>query len=380
LTACSVGDDDGGGGEAATTLRSSDARRTPTSRCKDLGAANGASIRTPASFAVTPWRLDRANLYDALGCVTLAGRPVSGVTVKVNNYVVPEPTDENGGFYYKIDATVPQRATVTVADASTAKSGENALSDDERAELTAATGALTVRFKLTELQSERLPNGTVRVSGSATFDNGAPPPPVVLFAYELTGKVRDRNGRPLGGAVIATRTLDLEVWSFSAPSAPDGTYRSFFYPTGDEIGEVGLTVRASVGDESWEIAPTEVVKFPKLKSATMDVDIPPPGFPLPTPDPPRAVPGAVYEGLLVGAELDGKPVTPLAARWVDRRGHFELLLPADVAGQTISFWESRLYAYSRVSARPGGPVDVSYWPQEFPPRAPRGIATLTLPG
>jgi hypothetical protein len=87
----------------------------------------------------------------------------------------------------------------------------------------------------------------------------------------------------------------------------------------------------------------------------------------------------VYEGLLVGVEVDGKPVKPIAARWVDSTGNFDLVLPARLAGKTVSFWESQLYAFSRVSATPGGPIDVAYWPSEFPPRAPRGLATLTLP-
>lgn len=379
LAGCSVG-----GGEdeqAAPTTTTASAARTPTSECtKQPTNGSGAAISAPHSLAVTPWRLDRTNLYEALGCVTLEGEPVSGARVRVNRYIVPSATDANGGFYYPIDATLPQRATVTVADASAARVGDQDVSAAQRAELEHAEGSLTVRFRLRDVQTERLPNGTIRVSGTATYDTGAPPPPVVLFAYQLSGLVRDANGRPVADAIVATRTLDLEIWTFSPPSAPDGTYRSYFYPSGDTAGtKVGLTVRVAEGDDTWELGPNEVVFFPKLRSAIMDVDLAPRGFPLPAPTPPRGVPGAVYEGLLVGVELDGKPVKPLAARWVDLRGHFDFVLPARLAGKTVSLWESQLYAFSRIAATPGGPIDVVYWPAEFPPRAPRGLGTITLP-
>lgn len=377
LAACSVG---GGGDEEAEPTTAGGTAKVPTSECtKTEASGDGAAITTPRSLTITPWRLDRRNLYEALGCVSLGRKPVAGARVRVNRYVVPGATDANGGFYYPIDATLPQRATVTVADASAARVGGKELSAEQRGVLEDAHGSLTVRFRLSELQAERLPNGTVRVSGRATYDTGAAPPPVVLFAYQLTGTVRDQQGRVAADAVVATRTLDLEIWSFSSPSGPDGKYRSFFYPSGDAPQKIGLTVRVSKGDETWELGPNEVVFFPKLKSAIMDVDLPPKGFPLPRPAPPRAVPGAVYEGLLVGVEADGRPVKPIAARWVDTRGHFDLVLPAPLAGRTVSFWESQLYAFSRLRATPGGPIDVAYWPSTFPARAPRGLGTLTLP-
>jgi hypothetical protein len=377
LAGCSIGGDDD---ENAASTTASGAARVPTSECKE--AANGTSgvaITTPRPLAVTPWRLDRKNLYDALGCVTLDGNPVSGARMRVNRYVVPHATDANGGFYYLIDATLPQRATVTVADASAAQVDGGDVSAEERDELEQAQGSLTVRFRLSDLHAERLPNGTVHVRGKATYDTGAAPPPVVLFAYQLTGVVSDPAGKPVAGAVVATRSLDLEFWSFSSPSATDGTYRSFFYPSGDQPGKVGLTIRVAQGDETWELPGNEVVFFPKLKSAQMDVDLAPKGFPLPKPDAPRAVPGAVFEGLLVGVESDGRPVKPIAARWVDGEGNFDFLLPAALSGKPVSFWESELYAFSRVEATPGGPIDVRYWPTEFPARAPRDLATLTLP-
>lgn len=378
LAGCSIG---GGNEQAAPPTTSGQPPRAPTSECKKTTANGGSeTISAPGSLTVTPWRLDRKNLYQALGCIRLDGKPVSGVRMRVNRYVVPGTTDSNGGFYYTIDATVPQRATVTVADGSAAKIEGTELSSEQRARLERAQGSFTVRFKLSNLQAERLPNGTVRVSGTAAYDTGKPPPPVVLFAYQLSGTIRDAGGKLVTEAIVATRTVDLEIWSFSPPSAPDGTYRSFFYPSGDEPGKIGLTVRVALGDETWELAPNEVVFFPKLKSAIMDVNLAPEGFPLPLPDAPRAVPGAVYEGLLVGVEANGKLVRPIAARWVDDRGHFDLLLPASLAGKTVSFWESQLYAYSRVPARPGGPIDSDYWPTTFPERAPRDLATLTLPG
>ena len=138
-------------------------------------------------------------------------------------------------------------------------------------------------------------------------------------------------------------------------------------------------MRVALGDDTWEISPDQVVFFDKLKSATLDLQVPPPGFPL-VPDTPRAVPGAVFEGLLVGVTVDGEPVKPVSARWADADGRFEIVLPSSVAGKTARFWQSRLRAFSRTEARPGGEVDVDYWPESIPEDAPRDLEELELPG
>lgn len=371
---CSLGGDDE---EASGTTTGTTVAQQNTSACRDAGSTEGAAILASSLEVVREWKLDDTNLFPALGCLILNGKPVEGARIMVNNYLVPQATDENGGFYFPLDITRPQRATARVADASEAEVDGAAASEDEQRELEGATGSLAVRFRLSEVEAERMPGG-IRVTGRASYDDGSPPAAVVLYAYQLSGNIVDQEGEPLGGAIISTRSIDLELWSFSSPSEPDGTYRSFFLPSGDEVDKVGFTMRVAVGDDTWEMPPDQVVFFDKLKSATLDLQIPPPGFPL-VPDTPRAVAGAVFEGLLVGVTVDGEPVKPVSARWPDPDGRFEMVLPANLAGQTVRFWQSRLRAFSRTEASPGGEVDVDYWPDSIPDDAPRELDTLELP-
>jgi hypothetical protein len=377
LTAgCSLGGDDD---EATVTPATGTVvARQSTDACLDSSPTEGAAIVASSLEVVREWKLDNSNLFPALGCLVTDGKPVEGARIRVNNYLVPQATDQNGGFYFPLDITRPQRAIARVADASEAQIDGAAASEEERRELEGATGSLAVRYKLSELAAEPVEEG-IRVTGRASYDDGSPPGPVVLYAYQLSGNVVDENGDPLEGAIVSTRSIDLELWSFSSPSAADGTYRSFFLPSGDEVDKVGFTMRVALGDDTWEVAPDQVVFFDKLKSATLDLQVPPAGFPL-VPDTPRAVPGAVFEGLLVGVTVDGDPVTPLSARWGDAEGRFEIVLPSTVAGKTVRFWQSRLRAFSRTEATPGGEVDVGYWPATVPEDAPRELDELELPG
>jgi hypothetical protein len=373
---CSLGGDDD---EAAGTTTGTTVAQQSTAACRDSASTTeGTAIVASSLEVVREWKLDGSNLFPALGCLITDGQPVEGARIMVNNYLVPQATDENGGFYFPLDITRPQRAIARVADASEAQIDGSAASADEQRELEEAAGSLAVRFKLTELEAEPVAEG-IRVTGRASYDDGSPPGVVVLYAYQLTGNIVDENGDPLEGAIVSTRSLDLELWSFSSPSEPDGTYRSFFLPSGDEVDKVGFTMRVAVGNDTWEVSPDQVVFFDKLKSATLELQIPPPGFPL-VPDTPRAVPGAVFEGLLVGVTVEGEPVKPVSALWADDDGRFEIVLPSSVAGQTVRFWQSRLRAFSRTEARPGGEVDVDYWPDSIPEDAPRDLDALELPG
>ncbi len=375
LTAgCSLGGDDD---EAAGTTTGTTVARQSTAACLDAGSTEGTAIVASSLEVVREWKLDGSNLFPALGCLVTDGKPVEGARIVVNNYLVPQATDENGGFYFPLDITRPQRAIARVADASKAQIDGAAASEDEQRQLEEATGSLAVRFKLSEVEAERVAEG-IRVTGRASYDDGSPPGAVVLYAYQLTGNVVDENGSPLEGAIVSTRSLDLELWSFSSPSERDGTYRSFFLPSGEEVDKVGFTMRVALGDDTWEISPDQVVFFDKLKSATLDLQVPPAGFPL-VPDTPHAVPGAVFEGLLVGVTVDGDPVKPVSARWADVDGRFEIVLPSSVAGKTARFWQSRLRAFSRTEARPGGDVDIGYWPESVPEDAPRDLEELELP-
>jgi hypothetical protein len=370
---CSVSGDE----SAAPTTTSEGGTQAVSCRTSDA-PASGAAILVPRVFAVSQWRLDRTNQYLAHGCLVLDGKPVEGARIRVDNYVVPSPTTADGIFNYPLDATVPQQRTVRVTDAADASVDGKAVSGDDEAELSGASAPLTVRYRLDDLRAEPVAEG-IRIRGRATFDDGKAPPPIVLFAYQLSGTVRDADGQPVRGARISTRTLDGELFSLSSPSDGEGRYSGFFFPSGEAANVVGMNVLVASGDETWELPANEVVFFQKLKSATLDLDLPPANFPMARPEP-RPVDGAVYEGLLVGVAVDGKPVKPVSAKWTDEQGDFELVVPKQLAGRKVAFWQSELYAFSQTEAKPGTAVDLDYYPKTFPAEAPRNLDTLTLPG
>jgi hypothetical protein len=163
--------------------------------------------------------------------------------------------------------------------------------------------------------------------------------------------------------------------SHLSPARTGNTPRSSIQRATDPVG---FTVRVAVGDEVFEFLPDELVFFQKLRSARLDIELPPRGFPLAIP---ASIPyqGAVYEGLLVGIAVDGLPIKPVAARWADENGRFEFTLPASAAGKEASVWESSLYAFSKTVARPGGPADIDLYPTELGAEVPRDLAKLRLP-
>ena len=363
----------GGSGSEGTT----DARADARTGCPHATGI-GAEIALPNDLLVKEWRLESRNVEDARGCVLLEGEPVAGALVKVDGYTIPTPTDARGSFVYAADTTLPRRHTVSVADVANATIAGSELSAEERSKLLGEAAGLAVSFKLRDLEARRTDAGIV-VTGSASYANAeeTPPPPVVLFSYQLSGTVRGPDGEPVQGAVVSTRSVDREFWTLSPESGPDGTYTSFFYPTG-ETDPVGFTVRVAVDDDVFEFLPDELVFFQKLRSARLDIDLPPEGFPLAIP---KSIPyrGAVYEGLLVGVAVEGLPIKPVAARWADENGRFELTLPASAAGKEATFWESSLYAFSQTDARPGEPADIDLYPTELGPDVPQDLAKLRLP-
>jgi hypothetical protein len=78
--------------------------------------------------------------------------------------------------------------------------------------------------------------------------------------------------------------------------------------------------------------------FRKLRSAVMNIRLPSsPGGRMEVPQP-KVAPGAIYEGLLVGVVGRGGPIRPISARWPDRSGRFQLVLPASLRGKTVVLW------------------------------------------
>ena len=64
------------------------------------------------------WRSGESNKFEVTGRLTLTGKPVSGAIIRASRYVLPEPTDANGGFTLRKDQTVLSRTVVLIAHAA----------------------------------------------------------------------------------------------------------------------------------------------------------------------------------------------------------------------------------------------------------------------
>ncbi len=338
--------------------------------------AAAAAFELPGPEEVREWSADATPLAPVEGRLTLDGSPVAGARISVGGYRLWALTDDDGRFQYPLDVTLARRHPVTVADATEASVEGDVLPSDEREAVEQASGAITAAHRLDELESERNGEG-VTISGRVTIA-GEPVEPVALVAYELTGTVLDASGRPVEDAIVSTRTTDRDFWTFSEPSDSRGRYSSNFAAS-DRIGSnpVPMTVHVAVGNEAYSFLPDEAVLFERLKSAEMDIRLPPEGYPLALPEP-RSYAGASYEGVVVGASVDGRPVRPTRALWPDGEGRFELTLPDDLAGATVSLWAGELELFSRRRAEPGGMIDLARWPERLPEWVPRDLAEVEL--
>jgi hypothetical protein len=124
------------------------------------------------------------------------------------------------------------------------------------------------------------------------------------------------------------------------------------------------------------------VNFSELKSATLNIQLPSsPGPTLVASSlSPQAVPGAIYQGIIIGVVGGrGRVIRPLSARWPDQHGRFSLVLPASARGQVVKFWESGRQFFSTATARPGGRVDPAVYPTSLASDVPQALATVRLP-
>ncbi len=365
-----------GGGKSASPTTTAARPPHPVQACP-RSPRNGAALAVRTLYPIQEWRLASDNQTLVHGCLRLNGKPVSGARLSVEDFELPDPTGSDGGFDYTLDNTVPNRYRVFVREVRDAKVAGRSATQGEQKELRHAQSSLNVYFELSDLRAKARSGGIV-VSGRAEFTNTKAPPAVVLYSYRLSGKILDASGRPIRRAVVSTRSVDGNLWTVSPPSAADGSYDSIFYPSGD-ADPVGFNVRVAVGDALYSIRNRELVFFPKLKSASLDFKLPRRGLLL-APVDPKTHPGAVYEGVLIGVARDGRPIRPVSARWADKKGRFEFVLPPSARGERVTFWESQLYAFSRTPAVPGEPVDLAGYPSRLAADVPSDLATVRLPG
>jgi alcohol dehydrogenase (cytochrome c) len=343
-------------------------------------AGDAGRMTVQSGLVVRPWRASSDNDQDAVGHLLLGSRPVAGARITVGSYRLPVATAKDGSFRYPVDITVAGRYPVRVSSIADASVGGDRLSNAQKAALQGVTGAFSVAYRIDGLEVHRRPNGTTLVTGRVHDASNAAPPPVVLYTYQLRGTVTDAAGEPLAGAIVVTRTADRDFWTFSSPSDARGRYSSFFAASDESDADpVPLAVQVAVGPLSYGGSQGTNFSFKRLRSATLDLQLPAATTKALPATTPVARVGAVYQGLVIGVTSGGKVVKPLSERWPNAHGRFSMVLPASVRGKTVHFWQNRRQFFSRFAARPGGPVDLASWPAELGPGVPSGLATLTLP-
>jgi hypothetical protein len=340
------------------------------------GAA-GISIKAPM-LTLAGWQADSDNLRPVRGTIAINGLPVTGVRLRVDGYQLPFRSDRDGRFTYLVDATRLARHVVTVADATGGRTNGVALSRGAQRAMVSVSGSIDVAYAIHDLRVGRNSAGQPTVEGRIADASGTPPPTVVLYSYELVGHVVDSRGRPVVGARVSTRTVDRDYWTVSSATKADGSFESLFTASSGQGGNpVPMTLRVAVGDLLYSYLPREFVAFQRLQSASLEVRLPPRGYPMALPVP-RSYPGAIYEGVVVGASVGGTVVRPVRVMWPDASGRFTLVLPRRFAGRTVSLWEDKLQLFSRVASRAGGSVDLRDWPSQLPQDAPRDVARAHL--
>ena len=367
-------------GTHATTTRTATQAAPAIPAAPARSSARGVGrMRVQASLVVRPWRASSNNDQEAVGRLLLGSHPVAGARVTVGRYVLA-PTANDGSFRYRADITVPGRYLAKVSDVAKATVNGRPLSVAEKAAARVASAGFSVGYRIDRLQQHRRPNGTILVTGRVHDSSGAAPPPVVLYTYRLAGTVTDATGKPVQGAIVVTRTADRDFWTFSAPSDARGHYTSFFAASDESDADpVPLVIQVATGSLSYGGSQGTNFDFKRLRSATLDLQLPSAtASPLPAATPTAQV-GAVYEGLVIGVTHGRKVIRPVSARWPDGQGRFTMVLPASVRGTTLHFWQNRRQFFSRFAAVPGGPVDLASWPAELGAAVPSGLATLTVP-
>ena len=343
-------------------------------------ATGSASFSLGLPRAVRAWSADGSNYDDVSGTLTLNGKPVAGAKLKVDDYREPTATDSNGGFIAEVDGTMPQRHPVSVVDATHATIGGHALTASQRDAVLSARGGIDIGYQVTGLHAHAGQGGIV-VQGRISLADGSAPPPVSLYSYRLTGRVVNAAGQPVVGATVTTRTLDRDYWTLSVPTDKNGDYTSFFTASAEDSTDpqVPFAVAVAKGANAYAFPFNTNIVFERLKSATLNLQLSTPDQPLKEVGTPVSQPGAVYQGVLVGAQAGSRPIVPISGTWPDRKGNFSLVLPRSLAGQVVTFYEAGAPRFSAFNAVAGKKADRTSWTTQLGLSTPRGLGRIKLP-
>ena len=362
-------------------------RATPTAtahaaaRTARLAAAAGTAriVMQTSQLTVRGWTPSSNDTVGVQGRLTLDGRPVSGARIRVDSYVLTGRTNANGEFTYPADYTLARRHVVSVAGVTAAHVSGHLLSAGQRSAVLRAGSAFAVAYKVSNLHTSIGKGGNVILTGHLANSSGVAPPTVVLYTYQLGGRITDSTGKPVAGAYVVTRTQDRNFWTFSQPSNADGVFRSF-YTASDQAGKdpVPLSIQVTLGNVAYGLPTGITVSFKALQSANVNLQLPAsPGNPVAST--PTVVRGAIYQGLLVGVQGPRGTIVPVGGNWPDKNGNFRLVLPSSARGETLSIYEDARQFFSPTTAAPGGAVTPGAWPHGLAQTVPQRLAAIHVP-
>jgi hypothetical protein len=362
---------------AARTAKVAKPARVSAARVAAAGPARIALGTT--QLTVRGWTPSSNDTVPVTGRLLLGGKPVANARIRVDSYVITAATSADGSFSYAADYTLARRHVVSVANASSARIGGKPLSAAQKAAVQHAGAAFTVAYGVSSLKARAGKGNTVIVTGHLANSTGVAPPTVVLYTYQLTGRITDSAGKPVENAFVVTRTADRNFWTFSQPSNANGDYRSF-YTASDQGGEdpVPLSMQVTLGKVAYGAPLGVTVNFKALRSASVDFQLPT-AVGNPVAGTPTTKVGAIYEGLLVGVQGPNGVIVPVGGNWPDKHGNFRVVLPASAHGKTVRVFEDTRQVFAAAAA-PGGPVVPGAWPHGLAPSVPQGVASIHLPG
>lgn len=324
------------------------------------------------------WVGSETNKYDLQGALTLDGRPVEGAIIQVDQYVLSEPTDNDGSFLIRPDQTVLDRSVVSVVDAGNARVDGDILTETQQEMLLAAMTSVATAFDMNFESETALTAGAsdVSIAGTLTFADGSTPvPTIAVQGFRLEGTVLDATGSPVSDAVVSLSADGGESWSFSNTTAEDGTYHLRFFPEDDPA-----MVRVALGAELNQ--GMEPVAFEVGTSSALDLMVPESGLALLNGDggetlTPTAEPGAEYFGIFCNIAVDGTPLDAVVT-WPDEEGHFTITIPSAPSSGTAAFYQVRERFFSADEIVPGGDVPPTVVGEPISDSSPQGLQPFEI--
>jgi hypothetical protein len=329
------------------------------------------------ALSVKSWKMDNSHLAPLSGKLLLDGRPVSGVQLRLSGKRVIT-TEEDGGFKFLVDRSIPQTLLVLVQSADGAELAGKPLGESDKKALLSAKGTVDVFYpiQITKVNTAENDADLVEVHAQAITENLQDFPVATLIQYAIKGTVRTADGTPVQGAIVSFTRNSGQGRARSEPSNEKGEYILYYSP--DEQEDLYLNVH--VGQTHYKLPENKVYHFPEDTSMQTDITLPAEGNII-TDKPPTLVSipakGAVYWSLMVGLSVNDQ--MKYSVTLPNKDGSFVLTVPKKVWDQYPSFFETRVTRFLTDPISAGYEVPSSFLPVPQPDDPKRIVAKKKEP-